>query len=218
VALINTRSKAPEVKTATQAPAAQPPKLGQAKQQNTTSVPSVVAHKAPVSKLKVTRRETRINSPNIQTCPNGNCIGGDDYGNAIVNNYGPPERKLTADQRAKLIDALKPVCPFDVAVRGFPGSVDAMKYADQIRDAIHAAGCNPMRPKFLIDQSMQYGMFVAIHDDQNVPKGFNALLSVLQAVGIKAQPTLLSVIEPTAVYVLVEPPEPSGDKPAGAAR
>ncbi len=42
-----------------------------------------------------------------QNCPGGVCIGGDNNGNPTVNNYAPPQRRLTPDQRNALIGCLR---------------------------------------------------------------------------------------------------------------
>jgi len=50
--------------------------------------------------------------PNIQNCPNGVCVGGDNNGTATVNNFAPPERHLTQEQ-VRNLDAIAQSLPED---------------------------------------------------------------------------------------------------------
>jgi hypothetical protein len=142
-------------------------------------------------------------APLTQNCDNGNCIGGNNYGSATVNNYAPPKRKLTKDEREKFVSSLRPYCPFGVAVRAIPGNADSMEYADQISSAIHDAGCPLLRAKFLIDTAASYGVALAIHDAANVPAGANALLASFKAANIPTTTSVGDPVEPGVVYVLV---------------
>jgi hypothetical protein len=58
--------------------------------------PHVEAPKKPENKSKSqeskpkSKRPTETPPPVTQVCPQGNCIGGDNYGNPTVNNFSPP--------------------------------------------------------------------------------------------------------------------------------
>jgi hypothetical protein len=140
--------------------------------------------------------------PNI-FAPNGIAIGGGAVTNPTVNNYGPPQRQLTTDEREKFISYLRPFCPFEVVVRPIPGNAESMEYADQIVKAITEAGCTLGRTPFLIDTGVSYGIEIAIHDIKDIPLGANVLAGAFNAAGIKFRSVAGVVVPPNAVYVAV---------------
>jgi hypothetical protein len=138
-----------------------------------------------------------------QNCPNGICMGGDNNGTATVNNYAPPQRKLTKEERDKFVSDLRRSCPFEVAVRAIPGNAESMEYADQISAAIKDAGCTLKRAKFLIDTSPSYGVWLTIHDKDKIPVGADALAGSFNAANIPFKGNTGDFIEQGSVYVMV---------------
>jgi hypothetical protein len=63
-------------------------------------------------------------------------IGGGNVINPTVNNYTPPQRTLSKDQRTVFIATLNHACPFDVAVHPIPGNAESMEYAAQLSAAM----------------------------------------------------------------------------------
>jgi hypothetical protein len=82
---------------------------------------------------------------------------------------------LSKDQRTVFIATLNHACPLDVAVRPIPGNAERMEYAAQLSAAIQDAGCKVVRPKCLIDTGAGYGLWVMLHDKDNIPDGANPL-------------------------------------------
>lgn len=89
-----------------------PTKVPLVHKQIPTSAPDI--RNVPDSKRPKTRRRPKTNSPQstptqptrprpvtpTQNCPNGVCIGGNNFGNATVNNYLPPPPKISWNQTA----------------------------------------------------------------------------------------------------------------------
>jgi hypothetical protein len=146
---------------------------------------------------------TPTSSPIGANAPFGIAISGGNVTNPTVNNFAPPQRILTEDQRKAFVGILRTYCPFEIAVRGIPGNAESMAYAEQLMRAIKEAGCTLRRPKFLIDTSPSYGLWVILHDKENIPTGADALMEALSKTGSPAKGTTLDVIEPGVVYLMV---------------
>jgi hypothetical protein len=138
----------------------------------------------------------------VNNCPNGIC--GQEVNNSTVNNYAPPQRSLSDEQKTRFIALLKPACPFEVAVRHIPGNSESQQYADQLGEAITEAGCMLRKPRFLIDEHNGYGLIVALHDKENIPPAADALIGALLGANIKAVSSTADSIETGVVYLFVE--------------
>jgi hypothetical protein len=144
-------------------------------------------------------------APTVQVnAPNGIAIGGGNVTNPTVNNYAPPQRTMTAAQRATFVSVLKQTCPFEVAVRGVPGNAESMEYASQLGAAIQEAGCTLRRPRFLIDTTAGYGVWVMLHDKNNTPSGADALMDAFSKAGTPAKAGILDALEQGVIYLMVE--------------
>lgn len=75
----------------------------------------------------------------VQNCPNGNCIGGDNYGNPTVNNYGPPSRHITDSDKTSLIDCLSKH-PGSVGLGAIEGDLEAYNFAEDWEGVFRKAG------------------------------------------------------------------------------
>jgi hypothetical protein len=128
--------------------------------------------------------------------------GSPNFGSQSVYN-SPPERALVNPQRAVFISTMRTACPFEIAIRPIAGNAESMKYADQLSSAIKEAGCTPRRPKFLIDTAASYGVWVVLHDKENIPAGANVLVSALESLGAQPQGTVNDGLEPGVVYLMV---------------
>jgi hypothetical protein len=115
----------------------------------------------------------------------------------------PPQRTLVGPDREAFITALRPACPFEVAIRGIPGDKDSQEYAKQIGEAIQEAGCTLKRPRFLIDTGPSYGVGIVIHDIQKIPAGADALTGAFNKAHVKLTNQASDVIEVGSVYVMV---------------
>jgi hypothetical protein len=78
-----------------------------------------------------------------------------------------------------------------------------MSYAEQLAQAIKEAGCTLRRPRFLIDTSPSYGLWVMLHDKDNIPAGADALVDALFKTGAPVKTNTLDAIEPGVVYLMV---------------
>jgi hypothetical protein len=174
------------------------------KEAPTPPLSAIQQRHAPITSPTFKVGSSRRDSPTVQSCPDGNCIGADNYGNPTVNNYGPPRRSLTPDQRTSLIKALKTACPFDIAVRPLAGNEEAMAFAERLKSALSEAGCTLVRPKFLIDTAVDYGVIIGVQSNDTFPPGANVLMDALKAGGMEPKPEILPMVEPGVVYLMVE--------------
>jgi hypothetical protein len=204
--------------TAAKAPATAPesqlnPKPGQPATIPSTAIPKESAKTSPKTKhLVVQENNGGSNNTNTQVgavqgptaiAPNGIANAAPNFGNQNVNNYAPPQRSLTPDQRRTFISVLQKTCPFEVAVRGVPGNPESMNFGDELAKAIKDAGCTLRRPKFLIDTSAGYGIWVMLHDKENIPAGADALINALTQAGLTPKSNTLDAIEPGVVYLMI---------------
>ena len=83
------------------------------------------------------------------------------------------------------------------------GNGESQRYADQLSQAIKDAGCTLRRPRFLIDEHEGYGLWVVIHDSNNIPPVADALVGALKGANIEFKGTTSEVIEPGVVYLMV---------------
>jgi len=156
---------------------------------------------APSPPSSTVPRQTPL--PQIISAPNGIAIGGGTVTNPTVNNYGPPQRQLTKDERDRFVAYLRPLCPFEVVIRGIPGNAESMEYADQIAAAITDAGCTRGRTPFLIDTAASYGIQIAIHDINDIPPAADALAGAFTEAGIKFSSVAGDPVKPKEVNVMV---------------
>ena len=170
---------------------------------NKTEAPKIAP---PSSAAKAVIRTERSEAKGGVTnnCPNGICISGGTATNPTVNNYVPPQRTLTPQQQAQIAQALRPICPFEIAVRHIPGDKEGQAYADQISDAIRRAGCTVRRPRFLIDEHTGEGVFVVAHDREHIPPGAEETFNALTDAGVRPKAQTSEAIETDVVYVFVE--------------
>jgi hypothetical protein len=140
----------------------------------------------------------------VAIAPNGIANAAPNFGNQSVNNYAPLQRSLTQGQRNTFIAVLRKTCPFEVAVRAVPGNSESMSFGDELAKAITDAGCTLRRPRFLIDTSAGYGVWVMLHDRDNIPTGADALVDALTQAGLTPKTNTLDAIEPGVVYLMVE--------------
>lgn len=77
--------------------------------------------------------------PQQQTCIGSNCIGGSNYGNAIVNNYAPQPRTIPVDTQRGLVACLS-AQPGEATVLILTGVADAGAFAKQWIDVFRASG------------------------------------------------------------------------------
>lgn len=95
--------------------------------------------------LAYTKTPTQIAAPRAtqrpsQSCPNGICIGGNNAGNpSVINNYGPPQRRLTQPEIQTL--ATLHHTPLDLIVWANAGDKNAWNLGEDIcmalRDGAH---------------------------------------------------------------------------------
>ena len=148
--------------------------------------------------------QTPVPSTTI-SAPNGIAIGGGVVSNPQVNNYyAPPQRILTGEKNDKFIASLKETCPFEIVVRAIPGNAESMEYADQLSAAIKEAGCTVVAPRILFDTTAIKGLWVTIHDRNNIPKGSDALLKAFGDAGVPAYGRLQpDIVNPGEIYLMV---------------
>ena len=180
---------------------------------------SQVARKAPVKPTAPTtgvyQRSSGPNSPTIyqhSEGPNSPNIAGD--GNQVTINPIPPARKLTDQQRQKLEFLLKSAGSHEIAMRHSQGDSEAQRFQDELETAIVRAGWKLRRPKFLIQEREQYGLWVLVQTDSPPPSGATGLLDALNdpAVGIGAKGMVVSGLEPGSFDLMVGSAEPMPGK------
>jgi hypothetical protein len=84
-----------------------------------------------------------------------------------------------------------------------PGNSESMSFGDELANAIKDAGCTLRRPRFLIDTSAGYGVWIMLHDKENIPAGADALIDALTQAGLAPKSNTLDAIEPGVVYLMV---------------
>jgi hypothetical protein len=84
----------------------------------------------------------------LQNCPNGICIGGDNKGNATVNNFEivpPPPRRLD-DQELGKLTRIAAQHPFKILILYTQHDEEAYRLAKQIGNTLEAAGWTLSQP------------------------------------------------------------------------
>jgi hypothetical protein len=81
----------------------------------------------------------------LQNCPNGICIGGENSGTATVNNFAPPERRLSDEQMLSLVACLK-TNPGKFTVAAISNNGEAYRYAQDWSQVFRAAGWKNEQP------------------------------------------------------------------------
>ena len=56
----------------------------------------------------------------------------------------------------------------------------------------------------MIDTGAGYGLWVMLHDKDNIPDGANALVDAFLKAGISVKSNTMDVIEPGVIYLMVE--------------
>ncbi len=181
--------------------------LGQEKKASTAPTPLHQQPQKPPISFQIKQHDKGTANPGVVTGPTalGPCAvlqnGGSN--NTASPNCVPPQRTLSAENYKKFVDAVRPFCPFQVAVRPIPGNQESMQYADQIVKALKAAGCVPQNPRFLIDTAASYGVMIAVNDSAPTPTGAEPLAEAFNAANVPWKRLPASPIEPGVAYVMV---------------
>lgn len=160
-----------------------------------------VAPKGPAKPPEATNKAPVI-------APNGVAIGGDNNGSAsVTNNYGPPQRTLTAVQRSIFLSQLgpPPADGFD-GVYCIMGDQEGHRYAQQFWEAFQQQGWNvgKMVGQIVLTQNVS-GVFLAVspEDASTPPDGVMKAYAALRAAGIEVQGMKMRGVEKGHWYVLV---------------
>lgn len=97
------------------------------------STPASVQQQNNSGGTNIQQGTTGNNSP-IISAPNGIAIGGGNVNNPTVNNYAPPERRISPSQRTELISALKGK-KLKVAFGYLLNVPDSQQYAEDLQEA-----------------------------------------------------------------------------------
>jgi len=102
----------------------------------------------------------------VAIAPNGIAIGGGTVTNPTVNNFAPPSRTLSPDQKNALIDCLK-TNPGKYTVGAIGGNREAYAYAQEWSEVFHAAGWTNEQPipvvTFIVASGVWPAMQLALH-------------------------------------------------------
>lgn len=120
------------------------------------------------------KAQAKTNLP-IQTPPTQNALGGinigrDNNGIAMVNNFAPPSRRIAAEYRQTVIDALKPN-PGKIDIHYAMGD-EPNRYAQDLYGVLKSAGwdCSPPWPVMIPGEQWK-GMVVRYHAEKAANPG-----------------------------------------------
>ena len=77
---------------------------------------------------------------NTQNCVGSNCVQGPNFGPQTLNQYGPPKLLMSDAQRDAIADAMRPYAGSHFTLFRHDATEDSVKYADQLKQALTAAG------------------------------------------------------------------------------
>jgi hypothetical protein len=125
----------------------------------------------------------------INNAPNGIAISGGNVSNPTVNNYLPPQRGLTTDQRDKLVACLRQSGTFSLLVRHAEHNFEAQTYADSLASALRDGGWavpDDAMATFMTETRQGRGLQILVNDINHAPPGAAALQNCLKQVGFEA--------------------------------
>ena len=145
-----------------------------------------------------------------QNCPNGICIGGDNSGSAIVNNYGPPKLALTEANQKLLVVALKPLSGMTIRIFVHNANDDLVTLRDQLVAAFR-------RDNITLDPSSGEGMSfgppppgvsLEVGEQNKDSEQVYALARALQKVGLVGKQISREIVPGRrALGINIAPPE-----------
>jgi hypothetical protein len=98
--------------------------------------------------------------PNV-SAPNGIAIGGGTVSNPTVNNFVPPARRLSEEQREILVSCLKTV-PGKFTVSAIANSGEAYRYAQDWSEVLSSAGWTNEQPVPVMTMMIAAGMWSGV--------------------------------------------------------
>ena len=120
--------------------------------------------------------------------PNGFAISGGQVQSPVVNNYAPPARTLSPDQRTQLVSSLKGNSSFSIVARHAQGNYEAQTYEDALVSALRDGGWTVNdTPGFVFESRQGQGVKILVNDLKNPPPGAIILQRAMMQVGIDAE-------------------------------
>jgi hypothetical protein len=128
--------------------------------------------------------------------------------NPTVNNFAPPQRTLTPEQRTGLANLLRQPGSFSVVVRHAGNNFEAQTYAESLASALKDAGWKVNdNPGLMFETKQGVGLKILVRDLQKPPIGAVLLQTSLKQVGLDADGSAQEVVPEgeTWLYVGVHP-------------
>ena len=125
-----------------------------------------------------------------------------------VNNFAPPQRTLTPEQRAGIVNLLRQPGSFSVVIRHAGNNFEAQTYAESLASALRDAGWKVNdNPGLMFETKQGVGLKILVRDLQKPPVGAVLLQTSLKQIGLDADGSAQEVVPEgeTWLYVGVHP-------------
>jgi hypothetical protein len=94
------------------------------------------AIKAKMDEMSAQQTTTVVNA----NAPHGIAIGGNNYGNPVVNNYGPPKYSMTDAQADIITNAMRSYSGSSIEIQCIGNHQDVLDYCVKLHNALESAG------------------------------------------------------------------------------
>lgn len=113
--------------------------------------------------------------------------GGIQAGGDVIVNQEPPQRKLTPEQRAKLLSLLHSMPRPPIKILSMMGDTESMNFASELASVFRSAGWSVTGPNQAMLAGNPKGLLIVVHSQDKAPAGAGDLQAALENTGFKAE-------------------------------